>query len=53
MSPWTKLAGLSRWKVGSRFYCETASGTAVTDSGPDPDLAVMVGSLISGEGIFK
>ena len=53
MSRWTKLADLSQWSAGSRFYCEVASAPAVTDSGPDPDLAVIVGSLISGESIFE
>ncbi len=51
MSRWTKPAGLSRCSADSHFYCETASVPAVTDSGPD--LAVTVGSLISGEGSFE
>lgn len=51
MLRWTKLAGLSQWSADSSVYCETVSVPAVTDSGPD--LAVIVGSLISGDGIFK
>ena len=51
MSQWTKPAGRSRWSADSGVYGETASVPAVTDSGPD--LAVIVGSLTSGDGIFK
>jgi len=51
MSRWTKLADPSRWSGDDRFYCETASVPAVTDSGPD--LTVIAGSLTSDEGIFK
>ena len=51
MSRWTKPADLSRWNADSRPYCEMASVPPVTDSGPD--LAVTVGWLSSGEGIFE